>query len=1142
MSNHTNPGNRISITLWNSNGIARQSISTLTTAFSSSSLIFLTETWLLSPLRYPTQWAQYHTYGQKVENSYRGKMGITLLVNPDFPYPVSIFPSNSPYVFTCQINTTLIHCLYLPPSTLSNEDAIDILRSLPLHTHASQTNTIICGDLNARHEVLLGDRRTTPRGTMLAEWIQDSGLHCLNAELAHGIPTYMTMARATSAGESFSSVVDLFLSSHALLDPSLVVHENVSIGSDHNPLTLSLCLPSLPPPPTTHPRLLWNLSRLAEEDCIYESLFETRIQPFITQLINLTPSPNCPDFDSIGQQLVHIIHSSLDDSVGRKIPRPAGNSWFWNSELQTLSDTRDVCRRRWKRSTGVAKGVRWQEYLASCSRFSLAVRRRRRATWKQFCDKLHTQSFADTTSQIKTIRRNRQISNNFTHPEGPEAAAFAMSSHLRGIFAGDSLPHPHIPAPPSFSDPPHDLSSDECPIPLIQEISLIITKRLARRKAPGVDHIRAEMLVPIVRFLAPALRLLFLLCWRWSKTPSSWRVAQVIPIYKKGDPTQAANYRPISLTSVFRKILEMAITGPLVSSSPALDIAQGGFRAFRGAPDQALCLQELCIQHTIDHGLPPMLAFLDIKSAYDTVDRGVIWRTLETYVPNSLIGLLQNLFDEVSIEVLISGAHSPRIWPATGVLQGSILSPFLYSIYINSLPRQLRTPITHPFISPPPRLYNDLWLNCLLYADDVVIIGTEETMPILLSRVERHSLRLGYRWNPSKCIVLKPPLPAPVARRYGDSFFPATKLYGEPIPTASSFNYLGIPFNNRGNIDSEALVTRNCRSALGGMRALHSVGLHAAGFSRLLSARLYAVFIRPKFEYGLSVSRLLQKHNKALDRSQNQCLRLAFGGHPKSSTAVYKHMTGLPSMKERVSILVFKMAFRFQSLPDDTLVSQLLPLLTSTHQHWPKIFNSNPILQEIPDEERLDIPLAQVKPRIKMYRLGVLDSTLTRLPRPPVLLSACRKSLQVDPILLLPMSNTTRSRLVRWRMGWLPARPLPCRCGAPHASRDHLMSCLSIASKLQIDPSIKPNPVDFVLNLLPRRKPTQLSSPLQHHHARWLEWWPVLCQFFLQVDLICHPNAIWLETVLDPTDNHFLKWFIQPETPQPNITQNHSTD
>ncbi|KAG0861649.1 hypothetical protein G6F16_013113 [Rhizopus arrhizus] len=175
------------MTLWNTNGCARHTIDAITNSIPFTHLLFLTETWLLSPLRFLTNWKQYHTYAIPVDNTYRGEMGISLLVHPDCPYEVTHFPSTSPDVLTCQVSNMLIHCVYLPPA-LSVDAAIEVLDNLPVQTHPSQQNTIICGDFNARHREMLGDNRTTPRGTALNNWIVENGLRCWNSELAPTFP------------------------------------------------------------------------------------------------------------------------------------------------------------------------------------------------------------------------------------------------------------------------------------------------------------------------------------------------------------------------------------------------------------------------------------------------------------------------------------------------------------------------------------------------------------------------------------------------------------------------------------------------------------------------------------------------------------------------------------------------------------------------------------------------------------------------------------------------------------------------------------------------------------------------------------------------------------------------------------------
>ena len=106
-------------------------------------------------------------------------------------------------------------------------------------------------------------------------------------------------------------------------------------------------------------------------------------------------------------------------------------------------------------------------------------------------------------------------------------------------------------------------------------------------------------------------------------------------------------------------------------------------RESRSSLDQVQCLVEICSIFRRNHNSFPTLAILDIKSAYDTVNRSHIWRELQSHLCPDLQGILKNPFDHVQIEILLDNRVSYRFSPVTGVLQGSFLSPFLYSIYID---------------------------------------------------------------------------------------------------------------------------------------------------------------------------------------------------------------------------------------------------------------------------------------------------------------------------------------------------------------------------------------------------------------------------------------------------------------------------
>ncbi|KAG1554768.1 hypothetical protein G6F50_012949 [Rhizopus delemar] len=373
---------------------------------------------------------------------------------------------------------------------------------------------------------------------------------------------------------------------------------------------------------------------------------------------------------------------------------------------------------------------------------SIAVLDAKRLSWQAFCKSLES-DFTKAISKVKQLKRRHQSSASFSHPDGPSKAVEVMANHLASVFDGSLLPSTRPSPPPSPSSlglplglhgsspsgtSPSGPSSSSSYLFAPLTIHTYIGQ-LPTRKAPGTDHIKAEMLKPISTDLSHLLSWFFSLCCQWSYVPSLWRHAQVYPIFKKGDPSLPSNYRPISLTSVFRKLLELSLAPWLASVSPPLDLAQGGFRPRRSALDQALCLHELMQSYYRRSHRFPVVAFLDIKSAYDTVDRRVIWDALSRSGAGSspCLPLLVHLFDDVSVSVLVSNHSSAPFSPVTGVLQGSVLSPHLYSVYINTLPallRQVAAPATHLVPSSGSPDAGMVPVNSLLFADDVAVIGS----------------------------------------------------------------------------------------------------------------------------------------------------------------------------------------------------------------------------------------------------------------------------------------------------------------------------------------------------------------------------------------------------------------------------------
>ena len=92
-----------------------------------------------------------------------------------------------------------------------------------------------------------------------------------------------------------------------------------------------------------------------------------------------------------------------------------------------------------------------------------------------------------------------------------------------------------------------------------------LLRNLKPHKATGPDDISPRFLKEMAEPLTPTLTLIFSVSLNQGKTPDDWKKANVSPIFKKGDKSQPANYRPVSLTSVSSKVLEHIIHSHLMN-------------------------------------------------------------------------------------------------------------------------------------------------------------------------------------------------------------------------------------------------------------------------------------------------------------------------------------------------------------------------------------------------------------------------------------------------------------------------------------------------------------------------------------------------------------------------------------------------
>ena len=313
--------------------------------------------------------------------------------------------------------------------------------------------------------------------------------------------------------------------------------------------------------------------------------------------------------------------------------------------------------------------------------------------------------------------------------------------------------------------------------------------------------------------------------------PSDWSNALVTAIFKKGNKSDPANYRPISLTCICCKIMEHIILSHMskhLSLNNILIDQQHGFREKFSCETQLISAVHdwakginLCQQTDV--------ILLDFSKAFDSVPHERLLTKLDYYgIRGKMLNWIKAFLSNRTQKVSVNGVLSSSRPVVSGVPQGSVLGPVLFILFINDISCSVQSNL---------RLFAD---DCVLYRE----VATSQDCLILqqdLHRLFLWSKTWQLTFNVNKCYHLGITCKrTPVNFNY--------TLDGKLISRVASATYLGISISDNLSWNKHCdIICKKANSTLGLLRRILS------GCTPEVKSTAYLTLVRPKLEYASCV-------------------------------------------------------------------------------------------------------------------------------------------------------------------------------------------------------------------------------------------------------------------------------------------------
>ena len=226
-----------------------------------------------------------------------------------------------------------------------------------------------------------------------------------------------------------------------------------------------------------------------------------------------------------------------------------------------------------------------------------------------------------------------------------------------------------------------------------------------------------------VNVLAPVLTDVLNATIQSGSIPTDINGGLITPVFKKGDPLDTGDYRPIAANEPIMRLYDGILNARVVQYTENIGLraqTQTGFRLALATQHNLLALRHM-IDEAHSNGKHLYTCFLDPKGAFDRVQRPLLWQVLQRLgIHGVMLRAIQSLYKDSGLTIHINGKRGKVFQSITGVKQGCPMSPTLFGLYMDGLHRYIMSisMVDMPVLSSGVGIPNPA------YADEIALMAS----------------------------------------------------------------------------------------------------------------------------------------------------------------------------------------------------------------------------------------------------------------------------------------------------------------------------------------------------------------------------------------------------------------------------------